>query len=108
MEVEKTTPMDEMTALRARVEELESLLKMEQLRSSKLDYKLQDLLRRMYWQKNERLSEAQRQLFGMLDQGEVCVLIAQSRKSTPVRPKRKAAAVTPNRNTCRWFAKSSI
>ena len=36
-------------------------------------------MRRIYGPKNESLNEAQRQLFGILDQGEVCELTAQSR-----------------------------
>ena len=63
----------------ARIRQLESLLKLSELRYAKLDYKYQDLLRRIYGPKNESLNEAQRQLFGILDQGEVCVLTAQSR-----------------------------
>ena len=56
----------------ARIRQLESLLKLSELRYAKLDYKYQDLLRRIYGPKNESLNEAQRQLFGILDQGEVC------------------------------------
>jgi hypothetical protein len=62
-----------------RIRQLESLLKLSELRYAKLDYKYQDLLRRIYGPKNEALNEAQRQLFGILDQGEVSVLTAQSR-----------------------------
>jgi transposase len=89
MEVENTTPMDETLVLKARIKELESLLKIEQLRSAKLDYKLQDLLRRIYGPKNEKLNEAQRLLFGMLDQAEVCVLSTRSQKSAPGSGKKK-------------------
>lgn len=65
-----------------RIHQLESLLKLSELRYEKLDYKYQDLLRRIYGPKNESLNEAQRQLFGTLDQGEVCVLTAQSRNTS--------------------------
>jgi transposase len=82
MKVENTTLMDGTLALKARIIELESLLKIERLRSAKLDYKLQDLLRRIYGPKNEKLNEAQRLLFGMLDQGAVCVLSDRSRTNT--------------------------
>jgi hypothetical protein len=41
------------------------LLKLSEARCAKLEYKLQDLLRRVYGPKNERLNPDQRALFGI-------------------------------------------
>jgi hypothetical protein len=57
-------------ALQRRVRELESLLKISELRCAKLQYKLDDLLRRVYGPKSEKLNPAQRQLFGLLEPAE--------------------------------------
>jgi transposase len=67
-----TSPPDELDApaLQRRVRELESLLKISELRCAKLQYKLDDLLRRVFGPKNEKLDPAQRLLFG-LELGEV-------------------------------------
>lgn len=59
-----TTPIDS-EALQARVRELTSLLKISEARCAKLEYKLQDLLRRVFGPKNEKLNPAQRVLFGL-------------------------------------------
>jgi transposase len=52
-------------ALRCRVRELQSLLRLSEARCAKLEYKLQDLLRRVFGAKNEKLNPAQRVLFGL-------------------------------------------
>ena len=49
--------------LLARIRELESRLKLSEARCGKLQYKLQDLLRRIYSPKNEKLNAAQWALF---------------------------------------------
>lgn len=56
-------------ALRVRVRELESRLKISEARCAKLEYKLQDLLRRIFEPKNEKLNPAQRALFGLPEAG---------------------------------------
>jgi len=58
-------------ALLMRVRELESLLKNSEARCAKLQYKLDDLLRRMYGPKSEKLNPAQRALFGLTEQPAV-------------------------------------
>ena len=45
--------------LLARIGELESRLKLSEARCGKLEYKLQDLLRRIYSPKSEKLNPAQ-------------------------------------------------
>src|SRR5207253_4950464 len=47
----------------------ESLLKISEARCAKLEYKLQDLLRRIFDPKNEKLNPAQRALFGLPEAG---------------------------------------
>jgi transposase len=66
-----TSAQDELDApaLRVRVRELESLLKISEARCAKLEYKLQDLLRRIFDPKNEKLNPAQRALFGLPEAG---------------------------------------
>ena len=54
-------------ALLGRVRELESLLKNTEARCAKLQYKLDDLLRRMFSPKSEKLNPAQRALFGLTE-----------------------------------------
>jgi hypothetical protein len=48
------------------VRELRSMLRVSEARCEKLDYKLRDLIRRMFGAKNEKLNDAQRLLFGIL------------------------------------------
>ncbi len=57
-------------ALQARVRELESLLKISEARCAKLEYKLDDILRRVFGPKSEKLNPAQRLLFGILQANE--------------------------------------
>jgi Transposase C of IS166 homeodomain len=66
-----TSAADELDAhaLQVRVRELESLLKISEARCAKLEYKLQDLLRRIFDPKNEKLNPAQRALFGLPEAG---------------------------------------
>lgn len=71
-------------ALLARVRELESLLKNTEARCAKLQYKLDDLLRRMFSPKSEKLNPAQRALFGLT---ELPVML-----SAPQAPARRASA----------------
>jgi len=51
------------------VRELESLLKLSEARCAKLEYKLQDLLRRIFDPKNEKLNPVQLALFGLPEAG---------------------------------------
>jgi len=72
-------------AQQARITELESLLKIEQLRSAKLDHRLKDLIRRVYGTKSEKLNEAQRELFGILEE-QIKPLLAQSIAASADKP----------------------
>jgi hypothetical protein len=84
-------------AQQARITELESLLKIEQLRSAKLDYRLKDLIRRVYGTKSERLNEAQRELFGILEE-QVKPLLSESitaRADKPSAPRKKGGGRHP-------------
>jgi hypothetical protein len=47
-------------ALQALVRELLGRLKISELRADRAEYRLRDLIRRLYGAKNERLNEAQR------------------------------------------------
>jgi hypothetical protein len=58
----------DVTALQALVRELQSELKISTLRCARLEYKMRDLIRRMYGPKSEKLNPAQRLLFGILDE----------------------------------------
>ena len=58
----------DVTALQALVRELQSELKISTLRCARLEYKMRDLIRRMYGPKSEKLNPAQRLLFGILNQ----------------------------------------
>src|SRR5579862_5963783 len=71
------SPPNETEALQIRVRELESLLKISEARCAKLEYKLQDLLRRIFDPKNEKLDPAQRALFGLPEAG-ACPAPAQA------------------------------
>jgi hypothetical protein len=63
-------PTDRDTLL-VRVRELEPLLKISKAHcAKKLEYKLQDLLRRIFKSKNEKLNPAQRAFFGLPGAGE--------------------------------------
>jgi transposase len=55
-------------ALHALVRELQSKLTISDLRCARAEYKLRDLLRRLYGAKNEKLNDAQRLLFGILEE----------------------------------------
>lgn len=63
-----TIPAEGVDALKARVRELETLLKISELRYAKLDYKFRSLLDRIYGAKADTLSPAQKLLFELLDQ----------------------------------------
>src|SRR5580704_7119191 len=71
----------DVSALQALVRELRSELKISNLRCARLEYKMRDLIRRMYDAKSEKLNPAQRLLFGILDE-------------TPIVP--PAASTAPN------------
>ncbi len=92
-----------------RVRELESLLKLSEARCTKLEYKLQDLLRRVFGPKNEKLNPAQRALFGIPGAGELTVLCSRPWRlvcPTPTRRSaRKAVGVAPSHRTCRYVVK---
>lgn len=57
----------EVSALQAMVRALQSQLRISNLRNARLEYKMRDLLRRIYDTKSEKLNPAQRLLFGILD-----------------------------------------
>jgi transposase len=78
-----TSAPDELDAhpLQVRVRELESLLKLSEARCAKLEYKLQDLLRRVYGPKNESLNPDQRALFGIPAPGEILEPVQPTRTS---------------------------
>jgi phosphatidylserine/phosphatidylglycerophosphate/cardiolipin synthase-like enzyme len=58
----------DVAALQALVRELRSELKISTLRGDRLEYKLRDLIRRLYGAKSEKLNPAQRLLFGILEE----------------------------------------
>src|ERR1700730_14232661 len=57
----------DVTALQVMVRALQSELKISNLRCARLEYKMRDLIRRIYDAKSEKLNPAQRLLFGILD-----------------------------------------
>jgi transposase len=61
----------DVTALQALVRELRSELKISTLRCARLEYKMRDLIRRLYGPKSEKLNPAQRLLFGILDEASL-------------------------------------
>jgi len=61
----------EVTALQGMVRALQSELKISNLRCARLEYKMRDLIRRIYDAKSEKLNPAQRLLFGILDAAPV-------------------------------------
>jgi hypothetical protein len=66
--IDKNLLPEDLVALQAMVRELQSKLKFSDLRCEKLEYKLRDLIRRVYGEKSEKLSPAQRLLFGVLEE----------------------------------------
>ena len=66
-------------ALLARVRQLESQLKLSEARCARAEYKLQDLLRRIYGPKSEKISPAQWVLFGLPEAAEVALARATSK-----------------------------
>jgi transposase len=71
MNTAAVTDPNDCEALRSRVRELESLLRLSEARCAKLEYKLQDLLRRVFGAKKEKLNPAQRVLFGLPEADEL-------------------------------------
>lgn len=69
-DITDTLPADTAT-LQTLVRELQSQLKISNLRADRLEYKLRDLIRRMYGAKTEKLNPAQRLLFGILEESVV-------------------------------------
>jgi transposase len=65
--------------LLARVHQLESQLKLSEARCARAEYKLQDLLRRIYGTKSEKISPAQWALFGLPDAAEAALARAASK-----------------------------
>jgi len=65
----------DVTMLQALVRELQSQLKISNLRGDRLEYKLRDLIRRMYGAKSEKLNPAQRLLFGILEENQVAAAL---------------------------------
>lgn len=65
-----TLPAD-VTALQVMVRALQSELKISNLRCARLEYKMRDLIRRIYDAKSEKLNPAQRLLFGILDEAPI-------------------------------------
>lgn len=74
-------------ALHALVRELLQRLKISDLRADRAEYRLRDLIRRLYGSKNERLNEAQRQFFGILE---------EQINPTPAQPMMQKASTTTN------------
>src|SRR5579883_2450998 len=86
-------------ALLSRVRELESLLKNSEARCAQLQYKLEDLLRRMYGPKSEKLNPAQRLLFGLTEQPAILPASLRSADSTgSSRRKRRGGRRAPPQN----------
>ena len=94
------TPQDlDREALLSRVRELESLLKNSEARCAQLQYKLDDLLRRMYGPKSEKLNPAQRLLFGLTEQPGMLPTPPRSAAGTGgSRRKRSGGRRTPPQN----------
>jgi transposase len=85
-----TTPItDELFALRARVKQLESLLQNSELRNAKLDYRLRDLLDRLYGPKGDTLNPAQKLLFGLIDTDELPTPPSESEKKADTATSKK-------------------
>ncbi len=59
---------EDVPALQAMVRALRSDLKISAVRCERLEYKLRDLIRRVYGQRSEKLNPAQRLLFGILEE----------------------------------------
>ena len=78
-----TVSAEDVDVLKARVRELETLLKFSELRYAKLDYKLRSLLGRVYGAKTDSLSPAQKLLFELLDQS--AALPTETVEATPER-----------------------
>jgi transposase len=91
MRTATAAPQTDINALLVRVRQLESLLKNSEARCAKLEYKLQDLLRRVFNPKSEKLNPAQRALFGLPEAGAVtpALLDTASETSTAAAAKRK-------------------
>jgi transposase len=91
MSTAAATAQTDRDALLARVRQLESQLKNSEARCAKLEYKLQDLLRRIFNPKSEKLNPAQQALFGLLETGAVVPvpLLTASETSTAAAAKRK-------------------
>jgi transposase len=81
----------EVTALQAMVRALQSELKISNLRNARLEYKMRDLLRRIYDTKSEKLNPAQRLLFGILDEAPIAppVTSAASNNQRTSKPAKK-------------------
>jgi hypothetical protein len=69
--IDKNLLPEDVVALQAMVRELQSKLNFSDLRCEKLEYKLRDLMRRVYGEKSEKLSPAQRLLFGVLEEQSI-------------------------------------
>jgi hypothetical protein len=78
---------EDVDVLKARVRELETLLKFSELRYAKLDYKFRSLLDRIYGAKADALSPAQKLLFELLDQP-----VALTTETVEATPERSEAA----------------
>src|SRR3954471_15147411 len=81
--------------LKARVRELETLLKFSELRYAKLDYKFRSLLDRVYGTKTDALSPAQKLLFELLDQP--AALPTEIVEATPERSEAEGVSQTKSR-----------
>ena len=91
------TDLNDCEALRSRVRELESLLRLSEARCAKLEYKLQDLLRRLFGAKNEKLNPAQRVLFGLSAADELSAVVpaATTRTASKGAPRKKRGGRRP-------------
>jgi transposase len=90
-----TVSAEDVDVLKARVRELETLLKFSELRYAKLDYKFRSLLDRIYGAKTDALSPAQKLLFELLDQP--AALTTETVEATPERSEAAGESQAKNR-----------
>jgi transposase len=89
-----TVSAEDVEVLKARVRELEGLLKFSELRYAKLDYKFRSLLERIYGAKTDALSPAQKLLFELLDRP----VAPETAETPPAQAEAAGATQTKSRN----------
>jgi len=89
----------EVTALQSMVRALQSELKISNLRCARLEYKMRDLLRRIYDAKSEKLNPAQRLLFGILDEAPIALVpgstVSTDKQASSASAKRRGGGGRP-------------